>query len=117
MDTDTVIIVFVAPVLASLPVAALLCRYRVSHKKRVSYETIIGTALLITLVWLVVFSEGRCFKAAFWSMDATSKLSVGWGLSWTLRILGFIASICSLSALGVVAYYQKKNKKHELPVA
>lgn len=116
MDTKDIIVIFVAPMLTTIPVAALFCRHRLSGKKKVSYGTMVASACVVTLLWLVFVSEGRCFRSEFWSMEPAWKGSVGWGLTWTLRLLGFIASICALSALGVVAYYQKQSTRGETHV-
>jgi hypothetical protein len=85
--------------LATVALTALLCRYRVKHHKPVG----VGITLAC----------GSAFPFLFYLFI----LLVSWGSTkaWHPFIyLGaccFIASICILPALGVVAYYQKRSSK------
>lgn len=86
--------------LATVTLTALFCRYRVKHHKPVG----VGITLAC----------GSAFPFLFYLFI----LSVSWGSSkaWhpfiALGVCCFIASLCILPALGVVAYYQKRSSKN-----
>jgi len=86
-------------VLATVPLTTLFCRHRIKHHKRVG----VGTTLAC----------GSVFPFLFYLFI----LSVSWEntKTWHPFIdLGgycFIAALCTLPALGVVAYYQKRYSK------
>ena len=94
-----ILIVFVLPIVATVPLTAWLCHYRVKHRKRVA----VGTTLVC--------------GSAFPTLLYLGILSVTWGHNKTwlpfidLGLCCFVASLCMLPALGVVAYYQKRSSK------
>jgi hypothetical protein len=85
--------------LATVPLTALFCHYRVKRHKRVG----VGVTLVC----------GSAFPILFYLFI----LSISWGSAkaWhpfiNLGACCFIASFCTLPALGVVAYYQKRSPK------
>jgi len=112
------ILVFGVPMFVTIPITAFLCRFWLRRKKRVSYGTMVVSVWFVTFICLVVLSEGRCFSLDYWSPSygPTHKLGPEWPFS-QLKLLGFIAAICGLPALGVVAYYQKRENRDATHVA
>jgi hypothetical protein len=104
-DMAVYLTAIVLPMLATVPLTAWLCHYRAKHHKRVAVGTTIacGSAFPILLYLFI--------------------LSVSWGHTKTwhpfidLGLCCFIASLCILPALGVVAYYQKRAQNNEDHVA
>ena len=94
-----ILIIFVL-MLATVPLTALLCRHRVNHHKPIG----IGITLAC----------GSAFPFLFYLF----VLSVSWGSTkaWhpfiALGFCCFIAALCILPALGIVAYYQKRSSKN-----
>ncbi len=118
LDDMEQLLIYGIPMLLTVPVAASLCRYRLHRRKRVSYGTMITAAFIVVLVFLVVASEGDCFSLVFWSSDYHRDFK--WDPDWPLpmlRLIGFIATICTLPALAVVAYYQKRALRDAKHVA
>ncbi len=105
MEMQDLLVTVVFPTMGTLPVAAILCRFRVAHSKPVSYGTVMGAVGLVAIAWLIVVTHGECFTSEFWG-PWRPKRTV-----WTqwIGIVGFVASICVLPALGVVAYYRKRS--------
>jgi hypothetical protein len=96
------LIIFVLPMLATIPVTALLCWYRTTRKRRVSYGTVAAGACFIPLLLFLFFTT------AIWlsGIDAKSPSPLLF-----LQLFGFVACICALPAFGVVAYYQQRSQK------
>jgi hypothetical protein len=97
-----------------VPLTALLCRYRVTRGKRVSYGTAIASAFEATLLtFIVTFSFGDA--------SVVSHLRVARLENWTLEygtglLAGFIlwVIVYLFPALGVVHLYQKQAvRKYE----
>jgi hypothetical protein len=104
-----VLLVFIVPMLATIPVVAILCRYRIARKKRVSYGTMFAGASIIPLLLAIVVT---CFEPdVWWSHEHKSSPED------FLVMLIFIATMCVLPALAVSVYYQRKNKRNEAPVS
>jgi len=113
MELIEQILDFGIAMMATVPVTAFLCRYRIRRGKRVSYGTVIAGACVVAFIWLVIVSFGECFTPGFWSETGPGKHTEG---SWWMRLVGFVAVICCLPAIAVVAYYQKRGKRVEPPV-
>jgi len=97
-------------VLATVIIATLVCRYRVAHKKRISFGTLLVSPVVANLA--VFISLGFCIGGwHFLNHDTWAALS------GVFAGLGLITVMCIFPALGVVVYYQKRNKKNETPVA
>jgi hypothetical protein len=96
------LIVFVLPMLATIPVTILLCRYRTAHKKRVSYGTTFAGACIIPLLLFLFFTTAILLS----SNDGKSPTPILF-----LQLFGFVACMCVLPAFAVVAYYQKRSQK------
>jgi len=101
--------------LATIPLTAMICRYRLRRHKAISYGTMFGGAFLAAV--LFVLSTAVYFNGweVFTSID-------GWmddkffGRGAVFTILGCITLACVLPALGVVVYYERRYKK-DAPVA
>ena len=108
--TIALLMTIVVLMLLTIPVTALLCRYRIARGKRVSYGTMFAGACIMMLIFLIGISMGQCFTLDFWmNHHGQGKEDPEWPIPF-LRLLGFITAICTLPALGVVAYYQKRGK-------
>src|SRR4051812_45601054 len=97
------------PMLATVPATAILCRFWLSRKKRISYGSVIAAPCIIFFALLVLDSGGRCFTPSYWSSEIPHK-DPNWPFSM-LRDFGFIAVICALPALAVVTYYQSRTNE------
>ena len=102
------LLTFVFPMLATVPVTALICRYRTSRKKRVSYGTVITGACIIPMLFFAFLMF--VLSIPFASPKAASPFLL-------LRLFGFVACTCVLPAFGVVNYYQRRSKRDETRVA
>jgi hypothetical protein len=96
------LIIFVLPMLATIPVTAWLCWRRIARRKRVSYGTVLAGACLIPLLLFLFFT------IAIWlsGIDAKAPSPLLF-----LQLFGFVACMCVLPAFTVVAYYQKRSQK------
>ena len=87
-------------ILMPVPATTLFCRYRVRHKKKISYGTAIagafGAALLACFIPLV-----RTARLEVWTLEYWTVIFVGYGLMGLFSVL---------PALGVVQHYQARNK-------
>jgi hypothetical protein len=103
------LLIFAVPMLATVPVTALICWYRTAHKKRVSYGTMFSGASIIPalLAIVVTFME----PDVWWSHEHKSSPED------FVVMLVFLGVMCVLPALFVVGYYQRRRKRDETPVA
>ncbi len=109
MGTIGFILVFVVPMIATIPVAALLCRYRLARKRQISYGTMFTAASVIPLV---LAQGATCIEPSmWWSREHKSPPEI------FVVLLLFMAAMCVLPALCVVVYYQRRKKRDETPVA
>ncbi|MGB7767309.1 MAG: hypothetical protein WBN22_00445 [Verrucomicrobiia bacterium] len=104
---------FVVPMLVTVVVTALFCRYRIARKKRVSYGTLFICPIIATagvlLCLSVCFDGWRVFTRGYWTEGKG-------GLEMILVVFGIIAAFCVLPALGVAVYYQRRSKRDETNV-
>ncbi|MGO8743640.1 MAG: hypothetical protein ACLQUR_14745 [Limisphaerales bacterium] len=91
--------------LATIPVAGMICRIRIASKKPISYGTLLMSACSIPL--LVAFIA-TCVQPDIWR-SREHKMTP----EMFLTMLGCMTAMCVLPALGVVVYYQKRSKKHD----
>ena len=94
----------------TVPVTTALCRFRLAHRLRVSYGTVVASASIVALIFFVClfpsqFSYNR-------HHDAQHKWDPDW-FPYLLRFSAFIAVICLLPALAVVAYYQRRRSGNQ----
>jgi uncharacterized BrkB/YihY/UPF0761 family membrane protein len=115
LESKDPIVAFLAPILATIPVTTLICRYRVAREKKVAYGTMFIGIFIVTIIWLILASEGKCFTGDFWAPARPKGGSPG-PIS-ILMLLGFVATISALPAFGVVAYYQRRSNKNETRLA
>jgi hypothetical protein len=99
---------FGAMVLVSIHATALICRFRLAHKKRVYWGTVLAGALsgslIVFLATAVYFSEvGDLLRPGSWFPEAKSP--------GALFIITVPAFLCVLPAVAVVAYYQRRQTK------
>ena len=88
----------------TIPVTAALCRFRLAHGFRVSYGTVVASAFIVSLLWFV------CEFPSEFSYNSHHDEQHKWDPNWfpsLLRLSAFIAAICLLPALAVVAWYQR----------
>jgi len=100
---------FVFPILAAIPLTALLCRYRTSRKKRISYGTLLAGACSIPFVLFLFFTAVVLLEPRD-PKGAPSPILF-------LELFGFVACLCVLPALGVVIYYQRRSRRDGTPTA
>jgi hypothetical protein len=105
-----ILLVFGIPMLMTIPVTALLCRYRIARKKRASWGTLLVSPVIANMVFFLSWSFYRMgwhlFTREAWTNGKGGLVPVFFGL-------GFIALMCVLPALGVVVYYQQQSKRDE----
>jgi MFS family permease len=99
---------FGVPMAAATLVTALICRYRIARKKRISAGTVLVGAVSLPVIFAI---GGTLLDADFWSTR-----NKGPGVVGVLIILGLVTIISFLPAGAVVRYYQKRSKKNETPV-
>jgi hypothetical protein len=100
-----IILSFLLPMLATIPLAGMICRIRIARKKPISYGTLFLSACSVPL--LIAFIATCIQPDIWWSREHKMTPEI------FLTMLGFIAAMCVLPALGVVVYYQRRSKKHE----
>lgn len=103
------LLILLAFMAATIPATALLCRYRISRRQRVSYGTLFAGASVVPLVLAVIVTCGE--PDVWWSHQHK-------GSPYDFFVtLVFLMLLCVLPALCVVVYYQRKKKRDETPVA
>ena len=97
------------PILATIPIVACLCRFRLARKKRVSYGTVACGAAIVPVSYALLLT---CVEPEGWWSHAhkTSPEAIVGGL-----VILWI--FCILPAFFTVAYYQRRCKRDEKPVA
>jgi hypothetical protein len=100
-DMAVVLTAIALPMLATVPLTAWLCHYRAKHHKRIAVGTTVAGGSAIPLLMFLHF------LSVSWEDTKT------WHPFVDFAICCFIASLCMLAALGVVAYYQKRAKKKD----
>jgi hypothetical protein len=99
-----IMLFIVLPMLATIPVTALICRARIARKKPMSYGTMFTAACSIPLLVAVI---ATCLQPDIrWSRGHKLTPQI------VVATLGFMAAMCVLPALGVVVYFQKRKKRH-----
>jgi hypothetical protein len=97
------VVAFVLPMLATIPVTAIICHYRAAEKMRISYGTFLGGACFIPLLLFLFFFAGCCLGDG---KAIPSALVL-------LQVAGLVACACALPALVVVTIYQRRSKGDE----
>jgi len=101
---------FGGTILTTIVVAIILCRYRASRQKQVSYGTLIASSAIANasvFLGLGIYAAGwRIFTREAWT---GGKL----GLLGVLVVWGSTTIFCLLPALGVAVYYQRRRKRDE----
>jgi ABC-type Fe3+-siderophore transport system permease subunit len=115
MDTLIAILgLFGLPMVTTIPVTALLCRYRIKSKKHISFwMTLLGcglSAVLTTFVGCLISDGSKVLSVGYW-MGEDIGLD-GWLTYWF-----YATCICLVPALCVVAYYKKQSRRDDIPVA
>ena len=94
----------------TVPVTAALCRFRLAHRLRVSYGTVLASSSIVALIWFV------CIFPSDYSYNTHDLAHHKWDPDWfpsLLRLSAFIAVICLLPALAVVAYDQRRRSENQ----
>jgi hypothetical protein len=105
---------FAGTILGTLVVSILLCRYRAARRKRISFGTVLASAVIANVA--IFMSLG--FYEEGWHIFTRDAWTGGkGGLEAALVVLGVITIMCILPALGVAVYYDRRSKKDERPVA
>src|SRR6059036_109994 len=103
MDIIGILLFFGVPMVATIPVAAFLCRRRVIRQKRVSYGTMFAAALCVPL--LLAFVATCMEPDIWWTREHKNDPGV-----WPVMLF-FMVAMCVLPALGVAVYYQRQKKR------
>jgi hypothetical protein len=97
-----IILSYLLPMLATIPVAGMICRIRVARKKPISYGTLLMSACAIPFIVALI---ATCIQPdIWWSREHKMTPEI------VLTMLGYMAAMCVLPALGVVVYYQRRSK-------
>ena len=107
------VIIFLIPMVLTIPTAILFCWFRSRRKLRVSFGTVFFSAFVVTFFWLGFATHWEIYTVRFW--DGSLAKAPDRGLF--LRIIAMTIIMCALPALGVVHYYQRRSKRDETPVA
>lgn len=92
---------FAPPMLATIPVTALICRYRTFRSRRVSYGTVLAAACIIPLLMFLLFIAA--FRDSAKSPPPLLLLELCW----------FVACMCAFPSFVVVGWYQKQYKEND----
>ena len=106
------------PAVITVPVTAFLCRFRVAHKRRVAYGTMLLGVVIVLFCWMVLFTGAACLSPDYWNsiistINRTQWTRAGDASVLYLKSFGFSAAISLLPAFGVVHYYQERSKRNE----
>ena len=105
MDIFDLLPVFAGPMILTIPVASLLCHYRVSRGQRVSYGTMFASASSLPLLLALVLT---CINPSmWWAREGKNSPNI-----W-LEMFLFMAAMCVVPAFVVVVYYRSRRKKDE----
>jgi hypothetical protein len=102
------LVFFIIPFVAAIPVTASICWFRTRRHKHVSYGTMCAGAGIIPLL-LFLFCTIAIISSGIDAKTPSPFLF--------LRLFALSACVCTLPALLVVHYYQRRNKRDEKPVA
>lgn len=100
---------FCIPMAATVPIAVLICRYRVARRRRISYGTMLAAAACIPLFLAVI---ATCLQPDIWWTREDKNVPDVWPV-----MLFFMAAMCLLPSLFVVVYYQRRSRSDETRVA
>ena len=100
------IIFFIIPMALTIPVAALLCRTRISHKLPVSFGTVLFSAFVVTFFWLGFVTDWEIYTVGFWHGFSPKPPD----RPLALKVVAFTFIMCLVSALGIVHVYQRRSK-------
>lgn len=96
-----------ATMLATAAVAALLCKYRVSHRQKISWGTLVVSVLIGNFLAFLLFTFCREGWAMFSVLGGSSKGS--WFLMLIVLMISSIPSIAPALALAV--YYSRRAER------
>lgn len=94
----------------TVPVTAALCRFRLARRLSISYGTVVASASMVALFWFV------CLVPREYSYNSHRDAQHMWDPDWfpsLVRLSAFIAVICLLPALGVVAHYRQRSSGNQ----
>lgn len=89
--------------LATVPVTALICRYRIERAKPLSFATMLAGAATIPLLYAIV--------GTLLDPDYLTERNKG----GAVVVLGLAVVVSIPPALAVLAYYRKKRRSDENP--
>ena len=98
---------FGGTVSATIVVTTLVCRYQTTHKKKISYGTLILSPLVANVLVFVLLGG----LILGWEFYSPSFWIGNWAIGATLGVVILITTLCILPALAVVVVYQKLQKK------
>jgi hypothetical protein len=107
------IVTFAVPMAVTIPFTFLLCRLLIARKRRISFGTVWFSAFVVTFLWLGFMTNGDIYTVGFWHGVKAKPLD----RALMLKVVAFMILTCTLPALGVAHYYQKRTKKDETTAA
>lgn len=100
------IIFFAIPMLVTVPVTLLLCRIRIALKWRISFGTVLFSAIIVAFFWLGYATQWDIYTVGFWHGNRPKPPD----RPLMIRVVAFTIIICILPALSVVHFYQQRGK-------
>ena len=108
--SEVLYLYFGGTMLATVIAAIALCRYRVAHKKRISYGTLLASSVVANVsvfLGMGIYEEGwHIFTREAWTGGKG-------GLAGTLFVLAVLTIFCLLPALVVAVCYEWRSKRNE----
>ena len=105
---------FAGTIFVTFIVSILICRYCVAHQRRISFGTVLASAVIANVT--IFMSLG--FYEEGWHIFTREAWTGGkGGLEAALVVLGIITIMCMLPALSVAVYYERRSKRNRTPVA
>jgi ABC-type polysaccharide/polyol phosphate export permease len=89
-------------VLVTIPLTAIVCRYRIAHKKPVSFRVLLVSAFGAAICSFAFACGPLVFIRHF--VEIVCDL-------WVLFVIPFATLLCLFAAGGVRAFYQARSKQ------
>jgi len=100
------IIFFAIPMIVTIPFTLLLCRIRLALKLRISFATVLFSALVVSLLWLGFATQWDIYTVGFWHGHRPKPPD----RPLMIKTVPFTIIICTLPALSIVHFYQRRSK-------
>jgi hypothetical protein len=105
MASFGILVLFGFEVLTAIPITSLLCRYQLSHKKRISFAMAFAGALGMPIILSIL---ALCLDSGLWSSEPFTYRDAH--IEFYVFGFGLLAILSLLPALAVVIYYRIRSK-------